>query len=43
LIWAERLLFEEVFNGGPEIWETDVDMQVRPGETVEGLTSPLRA
>ena len=40
---AERLWFEEVFSGGPEIGETDLDMEIRPDETAESLLAAYRA
>lgn len=42
LIAAERLWFEEIFSGGPEIGETDLEMAVLPEETAEGLIASYR-
>jgi len=39
---AERLWFAEVFSGGPEIGETDLDMEIRPDETADGLLAAYR-
>jgi uncharacterized damage-inducible protein DinB len=39
---AERLWFEEQFDGGPAIGETDLEMAIRPEETAAGLLAAYR-